>query len=371
MSRLVLALNAGSSSVKYRLIDLDTNRIAASGLLERIGRGGHRDAIDQILDALAARDLHERVAAVGHRVVHGGAEFTRATPIDDRVERRIDALSSLAPLHNPPALAGIRAVRDAMPGVPAAAVFDTAFHTTLPEPARSYAIDSDVARRHGIRRYGFHGISFQYVSRTAAQFLGAMPDRMIVLHLGNGASAAAIARGTGVDTSMGFTPLEGLVMGTRGGDLDPGIVLHLLRAGMSVDDVDEMLQRRSGLLGLAGSRDLRDVEAATEAGDARAILALDVAVHRLRSYIGAYAAVLGGLDALVFTAGIGQKSPRIRGAALAGLEFLGLRVDAARNDSPDGAVREVSPPGSAVPVLVVPTDEEQEIARQSAEAVGI
>lgn len=367
MSDLILALNTGSSSVKYRLIDLGADDTIASGLVERIAPGGHRDAIRQVLDTLAAEGHRERIAAVGHRVVHGGEEFTSATVIDDRVEQRIEALAPLAPLHNPPALAGIRGVREAMPGLPAVAVFDTAFHAQLPESARTYAIDREIARRHGIRRYGFHGISFQYVSRSCADFLGHMPERMIVLHLGNGASAAAIAGGVGVDTSMGFTPLEGLVMGTRGGDLDPGVMVQLLRSGMSLDEVDDMLQRRSGLTGLTGTRDFRDVATAAERDEEQAIRALEVVAHRLRKYVGAYAAVLGGLDALVFTAGIGENSPLIRRDTVHGLGFLGLSVDVARNETVTSRTREISPEDASVPILVVPTDEEQEIARQTAE----
>ncbi len=369
MSARILALNSGSSSVKFRLVETGSERTLAAGLVERVEAGGHGDAIARVLAELPEGPID----AVGHRVVHGGADFTAATAIDARVEERIDALAELAPLHNPPALAGIRAAREALPGVPGVAVFDTAFHADLPAAARTYAIDRDVAQRHGIRRYGFHGISYRYVSAETARFLGRplAELRMIVLHLGNGASAAAIDGGRSVDTSMGFTPLEGLVMGTRGGDIDAGALIHLLRAGMTVDEVDELLQRGSGMRGLAGSADLRDVLAAADGGDDAARLALDVYVHRLRRYIGAFAAVLGRLDAVVFTAGVGENNALVRERTLAGLDLLGLAVDPARNASSDRDARAISPDGSTVPVLVIPTDEEREIVRQTAEVVGL
>jgi acetate kinase len=329
----------------------------------------HRAGIESIL---ASIDLRSPIAAVGHRVVHGGSRFTGPTLIDDAVEQAIDELSALAPLHNPANLVGIRAARAALPDVPQVAVFDTAFHQSMPPAAYTYAVDSAVAERHGIRRYGFHGTSHKYVSERAAEFLGRPLAELktIVLHLGNGASACAVDGGRSIDTSMGMTPLQGLVMGTRSGDIDPAAVVALLRAGMSVDEVDGLLNRRSGLLGLTGSGDMRDVQGAADGGDAAAEAALAVYRHRIRHYVGAYAASLGGLDAIVFTAGVGENNGTLRRQALDGLGFLGVRVDDARNDSPSREARRISPDDAAVAVLVIPTAEELEIARQALAAVG-
>lgn len=361
----VLVLNAGSSSLKFELLDLASGD-RSGGLVERIGEpGGVADHTEAVRRVLA--DLDTAPDAVGHRVVHGGTRFVEPTLLDDAVEDEIEQLASLAPLHNPPGLAGIRAARAVLPDVPHVAVFDTAFHATLPDHAAAYAIDAAVAEQLGIRRYGFHGTSFRSVSRGAAAFLDRplAELRMIVLHLGNGASACAIDGGRSIDTSMGLTPLEGLVMGTRSGDVDPGVLLHLTRHGWSVGDIDALLNRRSGLLGLAGSNDFRDVSAAAERGEPGAVLAVEVLLHRLRKYIGAYAAELGGLDALVFTAGIGENATRLRERAVERLGFLGIRVDPVRNAS-GSSRRRISPDGAPVEVLVIPTDEEREIAEQTA-----
>jgi acetate kinase len=368
--RSVFVLNTGSSSVKYRVVDAVSGEVAASGIVDRIGEAGaeaadHRTAIAGILEHLD----RSQIDAVGHRIVHGGELFVQATVIDDEVERGIEQLAPLAPLHNPPGLLGIRAARAALPGVPQVAVFDTAFHARMPEAARRYAIDSAIADAQGIRRYGFHGTSYRIVSQRTAEFLGRPLGqlRLIVLHLGNGASAAAIDGGRSVDTSMGMTPLEGLVMGTRSGDLDPAVLLYLQRnAGLDVDQVDDLLNRRSGLLGLSGTGDMREVLAAVEHGSPAALLAFDVYAHRLRHYIGAYLAVLGGADALVFTAGVGENSAPVRAAAVAGLSGLGLEVDAAANAGSATGSRRISPEGARIPVLVVPTDEEFQIARETA-----
>jgi acetate kinase len=368
--RSVFVLNTGSSSVKYRVVDPHSGAVSAEGMVDRIGEAGsdaadHRAAIDGILAGLD----RTAIDAVGHRIVHGGTRFVRATVIDDAVEVGIEQLAPLAPLHNPPGLLGIRAARAALPGVPQVAVFDTAFHAQLPEAARSYAMDADLAEQYGIRRYGFHGTSYRIVSARAAEFLGRPLEqlRLIVLHLGNGASAAAIAGGRSIDTSMGLTPLEGLVMGTRSGDLDPAVLLYLQRnAGMTVDQLDDLLNRRSGLLGLAGRSDMREVIAAADRGDPAAALAFQVYAHRLRHYIGAYLAVLGGADALVFTAGVGENSAAVRTAALEGLSGLGLELDAAANASTGRGARRISPPGARTEVLVIPTDEELQIARETA-----
>jgi acetate kinase len=369
----VFVLNAGSSSIKYTVLEVESGTLIADGIVERIGVPGgvadHATALATVLAGIGDTPID----AVGHRVVHGGERFTAATVIDDDVEAAIEQLIELAPLHNPAGLAGIRAARAALPRVPHVAVFDTAFHATIPVEAATYAIDAELAARHGVRRYGFHGTSYEYVSRVAAETLDRGPGelRMIVLHLGNGASAAAISGGRSVDTSMGLTPLEGLVMGTRSGDLDPAIPFHLHRvAGLSIDELDDLLNRRSGLLGLSGHADMREVIEAAETGDERAGLGLEVYLHRIRHYIGAFAAVLGGLDALVFTAGVGENSDVVRAGAVRGLEFLGIAIDPAANATRGDAARIISPAGSAVAVLVVPTDEELEIARQTVARVA-
>ena len=305
---------------------------------------------------------------VGHRVVHGGDRFSEPVVIDDQVERTIEELVPLAPLHNPANLEGIRTARRVFPDVPHVAVFDTAFHATLPPHAYAYALDRDIAKTYGIRRYGFHGTSHAYVSREAARLIGRPVEdcRVIVLHLGNGASAAAVRNGRSVETSMGLTPLEGLVMGTRTGDIDAGVVFHLRRqAGLSVGELDDLFNRKSGMLGLASANDMREVHRLADAGDDDAALALEVYCHRLRKYVGAYFAVLGGADAVAFTAGVGENDARVRAAALAGLDALGISVDPARNESSSRAARIISPDGSPVAVLVVPTNEELEIARQA------
>lgn len=389
MSGPVLVLNSGSSSIKYQLVEPATGGRLASGAVERIGedrtevthRVGdatehrtlppttHEEAFSTIVtlfDEAGASIASAGIVGVGHRVVMGGREFSAPVVVDEQVCAAIDALSPLAPLHNPSNLAGIRVARRLLPDVAHVAVFDTAFFHDLPEASSTYAIDRDVAAAHGIRRYGFHGTSHRYVSGRVAEVLGRplAELRQVVLHLGNGASASAIDGGRPVDTSMGMTPLEGLVMGTRSGDLDPAVVLHLHRqVGMPIDEVDALLNRRSGLRGLAGDNDLREIHRRIAAGDRRAALALDVYVHRLRKYVGAYAAVLGGLDALTFTAGVGEHDPVVRARTAERLGFLGVHVDAARNEGTGERV--ISPDGAPVAVLVVPTDEELAIARDT------
>ena len=369
----IFVVNSGSSSIKYQLVDLSTEQPVLGGLVERVGEPGsdvpdHEAGLRRIL-----RDLgtgHE-IAAVGHRVVHGGALFTEPTVITDEVERGIESLAALAPLHNPANLQGIRAARDALPELPHVAVFDTAFHHTLSPAAYTYAIERDLAARHGVRRYGFHGTSHKFVSAAAAVFLGRplASLKTIVLHLGNGASVAAVDGGVSIETSMGMTPLEGLVMGTRSGDIDAAVLIHLHRqAGLDFDELDQLLNRRSGLLGLSGNGDMRDVQAAASNGDEVAEAALAVYRHRIRRYIGAYIAHLGGLDAIVFTAGVGENNSLLRRRVLAGLEFLGIHVDPDRNELASRESRFISPDGSPVAVLVIPTNEELEIARQTASA---
>jgi acetate kinase len=399
----VLVVNSGSSSFKYQLIDMDAEATLASGLVERIGEplgrathtvtapapdgGGatftdatytrelpipdHTAGFGVMLDAFASDGpslADHAPVAVGHRVVHGGARYFEPTLVTPHVERGIDELSVLAPLHNPANLAGIVAARRAFGGVPHVAVFDTAFHQTLAPEAYTYAIDAELAASHHIRRYGFHGTSHKFVSEAAAAFVGRPLSelRQIVFHLGNGASVTAIDGGRSVETSMGFTPLEGLVMGTRSGDLDPAVLFHLARReGLSIDQLDDLLNKRSGMLGLTGSSDLRDIRAAMEAGDAQAFLGFQVYVHRLRAYAGAYLAQLGGADVISFTAGVGENAPRVRSGALETLGFAGVEIDEERNLAPGRGIRRISTDGSRVTVLVVPTDEELEIARQT------
>ncbi|MFE5817052.1 acetate kinase [Streptomyces sp. NPDC056479] len=395
----VLVLNSGSSSVKYQLLDMRDGSRLAAGLVERIGEqvsrlkhsplagGGesrewtgsitdHDAALKAVAAELAQDGLgldSPELAAIGHRVVHGGKHFTEPTVVDDAVLAEIERLIPVAPLHNPANLTGIRTAQALRPDLPQVAVFDTAFHTTMPESAARYAIDVETADRHRIRRYGFHGTSHAYVSRATAELLGKAPEdvNVIVLHLGNGASASAVRGGKCVDTSMGLTPLEGLVMGTRSGDLDPAVIFHLARVGeMSIAEIDTLLNKKSGLIGLCGDNDMREIRRRIDEGDERAQLAFDIYIHRLKKYIGAYYAVLGRVDAIAFTAGVGENAAPVREAAMAGLEQLGLTVDpglnAVRGDQP----RLISPSGARVAVAVVPTDEELEIATQTYALVG-
>ncbi|MFI0453792.1 acetate/propionate family kinase [Actinomadura sp. 6N118] len=376
----VLVLNCGSSSIKYQLLD-GTNTLA-SGLLERIGEEtgtlthnsyenedhypDHETGLRAILKAFEDHGPSlTDVVAIGHRVVHGGDRFSDPVLIDDAVEKAIDELTPLAPLHNPANLEGIRVARGAFPQLPHVAVFDTAFHQTLPPHAYTYAVPRSWADM-GVRRYGFHGTSCAYVYRRAAALLEKPFPDIIVLHLGNGASATAVSEGRSVDTSMGLTPLEGLVMGSRSGDVDPALPAYLSRvAGLSLLEIDAALNKHSGMVGLAGAGDLREVWRRAGAGDAQAAEALDIYCHRIRKYVGAYYAVLGNVDAIVFTAGVGENDPRIRSRALANLDRLGIKLDPARNESPSRAERVISAPDADVTVLVIPTNEELEIATQA------
>ncbi|MFJ3232619.1 acetate kinase [Streptomyces sp. NPDC086787] len=394
----VLVLNSGSSSVKYQLLDMRDGSRLATGLVERIGEqtsrlkhtclvsgrsaelngpiSDHGAALEAAGEELARDGLgldSPELAAIGHRVVHGGMFFTEPTLVDDAVLHEIERLIPVAPLHNPANLTGIRTARALRPDLPQVAVFDTAFHTTMPESASRYAIDVKVADRHRIRRYGFHGTSHAYVSRETARLLGRAPEEVnvIVLHLGNGASASAVRGGRCVDTSMGLTPLEGLVMGTRSGDLDPAAIFHLQRVGgMSMDEIDTLLNKGSGLFGLCGDNDMREIQRRIDEGDEQARLAFDIYIHRLKKYIGAYYAVLGRVDAVVFTAGVGENASQVREAALAGLAELGLAVDGELNAVRGDGPRLISPSHARVAVAVVPTDEELEIATQTYALVG-
>jgi acetate kinase len=378
--RPVLVLNAGSSSLKYQLVVPGSGEVRASGIVERIGESGsavadHSVALEQMRAQLRADGVHldeVPLQAVGHRVVHGGPDFSEPVVIDDSVLARIKALSALAPLHNPAAFIDIEAAR-ARYDVPHVAVFDTAYFSSLPAAASTYAVPRDLAAKHSIRRYGFHGTSHQFVAQATAELLGRpLSDlRQVILHLGNGCSASAVRGGRAVETSMGLTPLQGLVMGTRSGDVDPGLHAYLAReAGMSLDEIDLLLNKRSGVLGLSGVNDFRELVQRVEAGDEAARLAFDVFVHRLKHYVGAYLAILGGADVLVFTAGIGQHSAPVRAAVADGLAELGITVDAGLNESASSKARVISPRGSRVVVAVVPTDEELAIARQTAALVG-
>ncbi|WP_130012293.1 acetate/propionate family kinase [Serinicoccus sediminis] len=390
----MLVVNAGSSSVKYELLDPGTGVSQARGLIERIGLPdgvAHHTVAgtthEQVLDVpdhaaalqLATRAFQEHgprltdvdLLAVGHRVVHGGAEFAEPTLITPEVLAAVERLVPLAPLHNPGNLAGIAATQEAFPDVPQVAVFDTAFHQGMPEAAATYAVPRAWREEHRVRRYGFHGTSHAYVSRRVAALLGRPLEevRCVVLHLGNGASAAAVDGGRSVDTSMGMTPLEGLVMGTRPGDLDPGVAGHLGRvAGLSTEDVERALSKESGLLGLTGSADFRGVMRRRAEGDPAATLAFEVVVHRLLRYVGAFAAVLGRLDAIAFTAGVGENNAELRAAVLDRLAGFGVLLDAPANDSADGETL-ITAADSSVAAYVIPTAEEWEIARQAAALV--
>ena len=370
----VLVINCGSSSVKYEVVETPGAGRLEAGLIERVGEAGrtHESAVAEVLEAVA----DYQIDAVGHRVVHGGERFHDAVAIGTDVLAAIEACVPLAPLHNPANIAGIGAARAALPNVPHVAVFDTAFHVRMPRRAKTYAIDADVAAEHGLRRYGFHGTSHAYVAGLAADYLDTKLDslRLISLHLGNGCSACAIEHGHSVETSMGLTPLEGLVMGTRSGDVDPGVVLQLARS-LGVEQTDTLLNRRSGLAGMSGrGNDLRDISAAAADGDDRARLAINVFAHRARKYVGAYAAVMGGVDAIVLTGGIGQNSPGMRQRILQRLEFLGLRLDEDANQHAkvDEAtpVADISTGTSRTKVLVVRTDEAQKIASETAKVVA-
>ena len=378
--RVVLVINSGSSSLKYQLVDADSGEARAGGGIQQIGEpssrvADHEEALRLAFDQMAEAgvDLESSgLVAVGHRVVHGGKVFYRPTLLDDARIADLDKLSELAPLHNPPAVQGIKVARRLLPDLAHIAVFDTAFFHDLPAEAATYAMNRELAERWQIRRYGFHGTSHRYVSEQAAEFLGRPLKSLnqIVLHLGNGASASAIAGGRPVDTSMGLTPLEGLVMGTRSGDIDPSVISYLWRAAkMGVDEIESMLNNRSGVWGLAGERDFRKLGAMVESGDGSAQLAYDVFIHRLRKYVGAYLAVLGHTDVVSFTAGIGENDAAVRRDAMAGLSELGIVVDEHRNLSREGGARRISDDDSPIAVLVVPTNEELAIARDCVEVL--
>ncbi len=390
----VLVINSGSSSLKFRMLSPVDGTIDANGIVERVGQPqgsasitageksatftgpvpDHKEAmriVEHLFTEVGLSLTDERIRAVGHRVVQGGARYSAPVVIDDQVRFDIHDLGKLAPLHNYAAVEGIDGAKALLPDVPHVAVFDTAFFTALPQAAAHYALNRDLAEQFRVRRYGAHGTSHHYVSDAVSAHMAAEGRdvstlRQVVLHLGNGASASAVRGGEAVETSMGLTPLEGLVMGTRTGDIDPSIYIHLHRqAGMSAEDIDTVLNKRSGMMGMCGMSDFRDITAAVEAGDEAATLAMDVYVHRLRKYVGSYSFVLGGLDVVAFTAGIGENVPMVRKRTLEGLEAFGIELDLEANAQRGDGIRTISTPDSAVTVLVVPTDEELSIAQQA------
>ncbi|MCS7174148.1 acetate kinase [Pseudothermotoga sp.] len=390
----VLVVNCGSSSVKYQFIDMNGEKVLCKGLAERIGiEGGrlvhrvnadkhvieknmkdHEEALKLVLEILVDPEIGvikslSEIDAVGHRVVHGGEKFASSVLIDEEVLKVLEENIHLAPLHNPPNILGIKAIQRLLPNVPNVGVFDTAFHQSIPKKAYLYGLPYEFYEKFRIRRYGFHGTSHRYVSKRAAEILGRdyYDFKVITCHLGNGASIAAIRHGKSIDTSMGFTPLEGLVMGTRCGDMDPAIVIYLQQnLGMSVDKVYDLLNKKSGMLGLTNnlSSDMRDIEDAAMAGNEIAQLALDIYVYRIAKYIGAYAAAMNGVDAIVFTAGVGENSPYVREKVCEYLGFLGVKIDRQLNNV-KGVERIISTPDSKVAVIIVPTNEELIIARDT------
>jgi acetate kinase len=388
----ILVINCGSSSIKYQFYSLDESRILAKGIVEKIGMKGsflkhekesgqkvlfegeildHTIGIEYVLGVLSSAkhgciSSLDEINAVGHRVVHGGEEFSESVLITDEVIKTLEKFSELAPLHNPPNLKGIYAVKSLIPDIPQVAVFDTAFHHTMPQHAFMYAIPYALYKKYGIRRYGFHGTSHKYVSNKACEFLGTDPKtvKVITCHLGNGGSACAIKYGESIDTSMGFTPVEGLVMGTRSGDIDMGAVAYIMdKEKIGTKSASILFNKHSGLLGISGiSSDSREIRAAAEKGDERCLLAIKMFDYRIKKYVGAYAAAMGGVDVLIFTGGIGENSATTRSGICEGLEFLGIEVDPQLNNGPMGKEQIISKEGSKVKVMVVPTNEELMIA---------
>lgn len=395
----ILVINCGSSSLKYQLINMEDESVQAKGLVERIGMDGsiltqkvngekyiveqpmkdHKDAIKIVLDALidskhgVIKDMSE-ISAVGHRVVHAGEKYSSSVLISDEVMKVLEDCIKLAPLHNPPNIIGIEACKSLMPATPMVAVFDTAFHQTIPDYAYIYPLPYDLYTKHGVRKYGFHGTSHRYVSEMAAEMLGKdLKDlKIITCHLGNGASLCAIKNGKSIETSMGFTPLEGIAMGTRSGSVDPAIITFMMKElNLSIDDVNDILNKKSGVYGISGvSSDFRDIEKAAEEGNHRAQLALDVFHYKVKKFIGSYAAVMGGVDCVVFTAGLGENSFGSRGKICEGLEFLGIKLDPNRNKKTRGEAQVISTPDSKVKVLAIPTNEELMIARDTKEIIA-
>ena len=392
----ILVMNCGSSSLKYQLIDMKDEKLIAKGLVERIGIDGsvithstigkdkvktetpmkdHNDAVKLVIEALTdpktgAISSMKEIEAVGHRMVHGGERFASSVLIDEDVMKGVEACNDLAPLHNPANIIGVRACQNAMPNVPMALVFDTAFHQTMPKSSYLYALPYEYYEKYKVRRYGFHGTSHMFVSKRAAEILGKKEDELnlITCHLGNGASVCAIEKGKCIDTSMGLTPLEGLAMGTRCGDMDPAIVTFIMqKEGLSAAEMDNVMNKKSGVMGLSGiSSDFRDLEEGFEKGNERAKVAIEVFVKRVKKYIGSYMAELGKVDAIIFTAGIGENSPFIRELVCEGLENLGIEFDRTKNDF-RGEEKFISKENSKIKIMVIPTNEELTIARDTLE----
>lgn len=397
---VILVLNCGSSSVKYKLFDMKTHNVMAQGGVEKLGLPGsflkftlpdgekvilekelpeHTAAIEFILSTLTGKEYGclkslDEIGAVGHRVVHGAEKFSKSVEITSEVIGKLVECIDLAPLHNPPNLKGIRAMSALIPGIRQVGVFDTAFHQTMPDYAYMYGLPYSMYKKYGIRRYGFHGTSHRYVSARACEVLGVPLDkqRIITAHIGNGGSITAIKHGKSIDTSMGLTPVEGLLMGTRCGDIDAGALTYLMdRDGLDAKGLSELINKRSGVWGLSGiSSDMREIEAAVKEGDKRAILAMKVYNYRIKKYIGAYAAALGGLDILVFTGGVGENQWSTREAACSGMEYMGIKLDKDKNTGMRGEEKVISADDSKVTVIVVPTDEEYMIAKDTMEILG-
>ncbi len=397
LMHFVLAINAGSSSLKFQLLDMPEEVVKAKGQIERIGlpdsifsiKSGngkkeiikdihnHAEAATMVLDMLISENVvssYDEISGVGHRVVHGGEVFSDSVLIDDKNLEKLEELSDLAPLHNPANIVGIEEFQKALPGVPAVAIFDTAFHQTMPESSFLYPLPREYYEKYGIRKYGFHGTSHKYVTERAAEMLNRPLEttRLISCHLGNGASIAAVQGGKSIDTSMGFTPLAGLTMGTRSGNIDPALIPYIMgQTGKSVESVLDVLNKESGMLAISGfSSDLRDIEIEASKGNERAQLALDVFADRIHKYIGSYAARMGGVDAIIFTAGIGENSDLVREKVLQGLEFMGVYFDPDLNHV-RGKEIYISHPYSPVKVLVIPTDEEVMLARDTVRVAGL
>lgn len=386
----VFIINSGSSSLKFKLFEMPSEQLICSGMVERIGteiqqlvfrsdRGdvreslrlpSHRAALRHIVELLLDKEwgvisAKDEIQIVGHRVVHGGDQYSGTTVIGEDVKDEIRRFASLAPLHNPPNLEGIEVAGEIFPRSRHLAVFDTGFHRTIPEVARKYAIPEKFFRENGIQVYGFHGISHHYVSQQAIEYLGMSHSKMITIHLGNGCSMTAVQDGRSVDHSMGFSPSDGLIMGSRSGDIDPGVIFHLIgQLGYDAAAVDKLLTKESGMLGLTGLLDLRDIESRAREGDIACTLALEMNAYRIRKYIGSYAAVMNGLDAIVFTAGIGENSEMMRQLVCTDLEYLGIELDVGKNEAVTDGICSIAAPSSRVDILVIPTNEELEIARQ-------
>ncbi len=391
----ILVINTGSSSLKYQLIDMVNETVLAKGLCDRIGIEGsflkqskgdadaiviekrlpdHKVAIQQVIEALTDREIGvisdmSEISAVGHRVVHGGEKFYKSVLIDKDVIKAIEECIDLAPLHNPPNIVGIEACKQIMPNTPMVAVFDTAFHQSMPKKAYMYSIPYRLYEKYGIRKYGFHGTSHEYIARRAAEMLGKAFEevKLITCHLGNGSSVCAIDKGYAVDTSMGFTPLDGLAMGTRSGSIDPAIVTFLMeKEGLSTTQVNTLINKESGVLGISGiSSDFRDLDKAANEGNDRAELALQIFAYRVKKYIGKYAAAMDGIDAVVFTAGIGENNPGIRKRTIGNMSYLGISIDDTKNNSTIGVEQDISTPEARTRVFVIPTNEELAIARKT------